>query len=458
MKKKITLIIGFIIVMALAIGFGVVDFNAMSADEGINMPHVYLTLAVLVCAAFLFFTELLPIAVTAILIPCALSTFGVITVKEAWISFGDTSIMTIVGLFMLGEATFATGFAQRSAAYVISRAGKTETQILVVSIIMIGIMSGFLNNAGVTAITLPMLISIAHKAHLSPSKILLPTAYAASAGGCITLVGTAPNMVANALITQIAPGTRTFGFFEFGYYGVPLLICIILLYVFFGKWLIPNKGPINEKVDYEGEAEIPYDPKMWIAGAVYFGVIISMATGFIPLTSAAMLGAMLCIITRCMTAENAFKAVDWATIYIFAGALSLSFAMSKTGAAKILADYIVSVVQNPFEILAITCIITGLVTNVMSNTAATAIMVPLVIPLALDLNMSPLPFVMGICAAASACFLSPIATPSNTMVLKPGHYSFVDYVKYGWPLQVVAFLLILLLVPIFWPFTIQMAN
>lgn len=419
----------------------------------INMPHIYLTLGILAVAAVLFFTEAIPLAVTAILVPCALSSFGIITVKEAWVSFGDTSILTIVGLFMLGEATFATGFAQRSAAWVISRAGASETRLLVVAIAMIGIMSAFLNNAGVTAITLPMLISIARKAHLSPSRILLPTAYAASIGGTMTLVGTAPNMVANTIINKMAPGVPNFSFFEFAWYGLPFLVVCIVLYTVFSRWLIP--GSRADTAEEVHEEDIPHTPKMYVAGAIFFLVIVAMATGFIPLTSAAMLGAMCCILTRCMTMDQAFKAVDWTTIYLFAGMLSMSFAMDKTGAAKVLADNIIVYVSDPMAILAITCLITSLVTNVMSNTATTAIMVPLVIPLALDLGFSPLPFVMGVCASASACFMTPIATPSNTLVLKAGNYTFFDYVKYGWFLQLVAFAMVMLIVPRVWPFILN---
>ncbi len=432
-------------------GYGFYAKLSGYAQGGANLPHIYITIAVLFCAAFLFFSELIPIACTAILIPVALSTLGVLSVKDAWINFGNTAIITIVGLFMLGEATFATGFAQRCARGIIQKAGSSETLLLVVAIAIIGFMSAFLNNSGITAITLPMLISIARQAHLSPSRILLPTAYAASAGGTLSLVGTAPNMVTNALILELAPGTRQFGFFEFGLYGLPLMICIILMYILFSKWLIPNKQ-VADNVVFEEEEEIPYTPKMWVAGGIYLGVIICMATGWVPLTSAAMLGAMLCVLTRCMSMEHAIKAVDWATIYIFAGALALSFAMTKTGAAKVLADIILGVVSDPFSILVITVVFTGLITNVMSNTAATAMMIPLVIPLALDIGVSPLPFAMGITAIASACFLTPIATPSNTMVLKPGGYSFGDYVKYGWPLQLVAFILVLVLVPWIWPF------
>lgn len=450
MKNFFLLLTGICCVTAFLPEVGLAASGASPPEP--NMMHIYMTLGILAAAAVLFFTEILPLAVTAILVPCALSAFSIITVKEAWISFGDTSILTIVGLFMLGEATFATGFAQRSASWVISRAGTGETRLLVVAIAMVGVMSAFLNNAGVTAITLPMLISIARKAHMSPSRILLPTAYAASIGGTITLVGTAPNMVANAIITKMAPGVPVFGFFEFAWYGLPFLVVCVALYVVFARWLIPGE---REDVAQEVPDDVPMTNRMYVAGGIFFMVIAAMATGFIPLTSAAMLGAMLCIITRCMSVEQAFKAVDWTTIYLFAGMLSMSFAMDKTGAAKLLADNIITHVSDPMAILAITCIITGMVTNVMSNTATTAIMVPLVIPLALGLGFSPLPFVMGTVASASACFMTPIATPSNTIVLRPGNYTFMDYVKYGWFLQVVAFVMIMIIVPRVWPFIVK---
>ena len=114
-----------ILLLILAVALPDLALAAPGAPQEINMTHVYITFGILIVAGVLFFTEWLPLAVTSILVPCALSTFGVITVKEAWVSFGDTSILTIVGLFMLGEATFATGFAQRVATIIISKAGKS---------------------------------------------------------------------------------------------------------------------------------------------------------------------------------------------------------------------------------------------------------------------------------------------------------------------------------------------
>lgn len=418
--------------------------------QPINMPHVYIVFGVLLVAAVLFFTEWIPLAVTSILVPCALSTLGVITVKEAWVSFGDTSILTIVGLFMLGEATFATGFAQRVATVIISKAGASETRLLVFAILLIAFMSAFLNNAGVTAITLPMLISIARKAYLSPSRILLPTAYAASFGGCISLVGQAPSMVANGILAKMAPEYGQFAFFEFAWYGLPLTLIGAVLFALFPRFLIP---PAREDVAELKETKVPDGGvHMWIAGGIYFLVIICMATGLVPLTSAAMLGAMLCILTRCMTLKQAQAGIDWTTVWLFAGMLSMSFAMNKSGAATLIAHFVVSYISDPLFLFCTLMAVTGILTNIMSNTATTAIMVPLVIPIALEMNLSPLPFVMGIAMNAAACFMTPIATPSNTLVLRPGNYTFFDYVRYGFFWQVIAYALSLLIIPRVWPF------
>ena len=211
--------------------------------------------------------------------------------------------------------------------------------------------------------------------------------------------------------------------------------------------------PAREDVAELKEIEIPDGGvHMWIAGGIYFLVIICMATGLVPLTSAAMLGAMLCILTRCMTLKQAQAGIDWTTVWLFAGMLSMSFAMNKSGAATLIAHFVVSYISDPLFLFCTLMAVTGILTNIMSNTATTAIMVPLVIPIALEMNLSPLPFVMGIAMNAAACFMTPIATPSNTLVLRPGNYTFFDYVRYGFFWQVIAYALSLLIIPRVWPF------
>jgi di/tricarboxylate transporter len=144
--------------------------------------------------------------------------------------------------------------------------------------------------------------------------------------------------------------------------------------------------------------------------------------------------------------------VDWVTIFLFAGMLSMSTAMDKSGAAALIAESVVQHVSNPYGIMFVTCLLTVCITNFMSNTATAALMAPLAIPIAMQSGISPLPLAMGIAMSASACFLTPVATPPNTIVLGPGKYSFLDYVKAGWPLQIISLLLSVAIIPLIWPF------
>ena len=149
---------------------------------------------------------------------------------------------------------------------------------------------------------------------------------------------------------------------------------------------------------------------------------------------------------------DVYKRQDWNTIFLFAGMLSMSSAMSKSGAAAMVAHTVVSHVDNPWMLQLACCGLTAIITNFMSNTATAALMAPLAIPIATATGVSPLPIAMGICACASTCFLTPIATPSNTIVFGPGRYSFTDYAKAGWPLQIISLLMCWLLIPLIWPF------
>lgn len=222
-----------------------------------------------------------------------------------------------------------------------------------------------------------------------------------------------------------------FGFFEFGLIGIPLLAAGLLYYGLIGHRFLPEGRKYDENVkEYKG---VQRPEKMWISVGIFIFVVAAMATGFMPLTTAAIFGACLVVITRCMSMKEAFLSVDWVTIFLFAGMLSMSAAMSKSGAAAIVAHTVVTQVSDPWMLMLVCCALTALVTNFMSNTATAALMAPLALPIAVGGGVSPLPIMMGIAMSASACFLTPIATPPNTIVLTPGQYSFLDYAKAGWP-------------------------
>ncbi len=447
----------FIVVMLVVCMAFLPEFcmGADGAEVAKDMTKAYITIAILAVAAILFFTEMFPLPVTAMLVPCALSMFGILSAKSAFSHFGDTSVVLFMAMFILGEGTFITGFATRVAEFTVHLSKGSEKRLLVYSVISIGFLSAFLSNTGTTAVAMPMVIAMCAAASISPSKLLLPIAFASSLGGTMTLVGTPPNLLINAALEKVGASANVapFGFFEFALIGFPLFVAGILFYCLGGNKLLPNREP---RVDLDcAKLTQPTEfrkHKMPIAIIIFLFVIVAMASKIIPLVPAAMLGAMLMIITRCVSMKEAFHSIDWTTIFLFAGMISMSQAMQETGAANIIATNVVKLVSEPYAILAVTCGLTMIITNFMSNTATAALMAPLAIPIAIQSGVSPLPMAMGIAISASACFLTPIATPPNTLVFGPGNYTFIDYIKAGWMLQIISFIICVVGIPLIWPF------
>ena len=419
---------------------------------GIKLPEdptkAYITLGILVAAAVMFFTEIVPLPITALLVPVALSLTHVITSKVAFSYFGDPTVILFMAMFIVGEATFITGFADKVGALAVRLSKGNTVLLLVYTMAAVGLLSTVLSNTGTTVVAVPMILGMCIKAKLAPGKVLMPVAFASSLGGTVTLVGTPPNGIINSMLAQT--GQTPFGFFEFGLIGIPLLVVGLAYYGLIGHRFLPEGRQMDDDIVTEGQTR--RENKMWYSIAIFAFVVFMMASELMPLTTAAILGACLMVISGCMTMREAFRSVDWTTIVLFAGMLSMSAAMAKSGAAAIVANAVVSMVSDPWMLMLVCCALTALITNFMSNTATAALMAPLALPIALASGISPLPITMGIAMSASACFLTPIATPPNTIVLGPGKYSFLDYVKAGWPLQLITLLMCWLLIPMIWPF------
>ena len=448
---------------------------AANVADAIKLPEdptkAYFTLAILLVAVVMFFTECVPLACTAMLVPVALSLTGlfswpgsdatikeclkhsVLTSKEAFANWGNSTVILFMAMFIVGEATFVTGFADKVGALAMKLSKGKERLLLLFSMLSVGLLSTVLSDTGTAAVALPMVLAMCMKTKIAPAKILLPMACASSLGGTVTLVGTPPNGIINAMLDS--NGAVAFGFFEFGKIGVPLLVAGLIYYYFLGHRLLPGeRRGEDDDAAVAADSFLRRENKMFIAIGIFAFVVFMMATEIMPLSTAAMLGAALVVATGCLTMKEAYRAVDWNTIFLFAGMLSMSTAMDDkhSGAAAIVAHTVVSLVDNPWMLQLACCALTAVITNFMSNTATAALMAPLAIPIAQATGVSPLPLAMGICACASTCFLTPIATPANTIVFGPGKYKFLDYARAGWPLQLITLAMCWLLVPLIWPF------
>ena len=161
------------------------------------------------------------------------------------------------------------------------------------------------------------------------------------------------------------------------------------------------------------------------------------------------------MLTGVISEKQAYKAIDMQTIFLFGGTLSLATALEKTGAGKAIATSVIGLLgQNasPFMLLVAVFMIACVLTNFMSNTATTALLVPISISIAAGMGADPRAVIMATVIGGSCAYATPIGMPANTMVLGPGGYSFLDYTKAGLPLILVATVVSLVLLPIFFPF------
>ena len=199
--------------------------------------------------------------------------------------------------------------------------------------------------------------------------------------------------------------------------------------------------------------EVPKKNKAPVAVLIMAAVIIPVLLGWLPIAIAAVVGAAFIVLTGCMSMEEAYRSIEWRPIFLIAGMLPLGTAMNDTGAANFLAEHMVAIAGQfgPWGIIFGLYLITALATTIIPTAALVVLMAPIVIKTATDMGISPYTGMMAIAMAASASFTSPISHPANILVMGPGGYRFIDYIKIGVPLALVVLLVVIFVLPIFWP-------
>lgn len=423
------------------------------------------TLIVLAIMAVFFVTEIIPLAITSLGGAIALALMGIISSQEAFSGLSDSTVVLFAGMFVVGGALFYTGLAQKIGETVVSKAGTSENGLMLAIMGVTATMSAFLSNTGTAAALLPVVVGICSVAKIPASRQLMPLAFAAGIGGIITVVGTPPNIIVNGALNKA--GITPFGFFEFAWIGIPLTIATILFMMTIGKRFLPNHiiedvGEVEQEVS---AGEVSNDPKKQLySGLILGGVIVLMILGDtlksnfginLPLSLVAVVGAMLCVLTGCLGEKQAYTSIDWVTIFLFAGMMPVAGAMDKSGAGQLIANAVLGVMgsdPSPYFATAVLFILSCLLTQFMSNTASCALLAPIGIAIAKGMGADPHAVLMAIGVAASCAFGTPVGTPPNTLVLGPGQYKFMDYVKAGVPLIIVCFIVSILIIPMVWPF------
>ncbi|MFW6240030.1 MAG: SLC13 family permease, partial [Thermodesulfobacteriota bacterium] len=198
----------------------------------------------------------------------------------------------------------------------------------------------------------------------------------------------------------------------------------------------------------------PRTERMPVALAILVGVVASASLDLLPFVAAALSGAVLLVLTGCLSSREAYRSINWKVLFLLGGIIPLGVALDKTGGVRIVSESILSVLGEwgPRAVLSGFFLVTMLLTVMISNQATAALLAPMGIQVAGQLDVSSQPFLMGITFAASLSFLTPMGYQTNTLIYGPGHYRFTDFTRVGSGLNLIFWILGTLLVPVFWPF------
>ena len=406
------------------------------------MSQAVKCLIMLAVIDLLFVTELIPLAVTAMGGAIACGLLGFIPAKQVFSGLSNSTVVLFAGMFVVGASMFYTGLAQKIGASIVKISGTGENSLMFGIMLVGAALSAVLSNTGTAACLLPVVLGICSAAKIPAS---------------ITMVGTPPNIIANGAL-QAAGMKEQFGFFEYAWIGIPVTLAGMLYMMFLGKYLLPNKQiDADQEIEQEVEANETSASKQIVSAVILLCVVLTMAIGIpgVSLEMAAIIGAIVAVLTGCLTEKQAYASIDWVTIFLFAGMMPVSTAMDKTGAGKLIAEWTVGLMggtPSPLVVTAVLFILSCALTQFMSNTASAALLCPIGVAISKQLGADPKAVLMAIAVAASCAFASPVGTPPNTLVLGPGGYKFMDYVKAGTGLVIVSFIVSLVVIPIVWPF------
>ena len=588
-------------------------------------PEIAECLAVLVTAILLFAWDRIPADVVALGVLLAVTALNLITTDQAFAGFGSGTVIMILGFFIMTAALSHTGIVDLVGRSILSHVGNNSAVLVAVIMLSVSFLSAFISNTAATAFFIPIVLGLAIKQGTSPSRYLLPLAFASILTSSVSLVSTSTNIVISELMTR--SGQSPMGMFELAPVGIPIAIAGLIYMLTFGIRLMPDRkhdaaskedlgnrkyqadlivreessligktlaeSPLADAKDYtivklvrngktldakdasvvlepgdeivvEGarsellrvkdikgidikadvhlaDATLPQEDVVVVEGVllpdspllgqslrssefhdryglqvlglnragyrmgqklsrirmrlgdvlllqgtpqnvkaleqgnlfsifggvntvrlktshtlvaltIFAAALIAATFGFVSLPVAAIGGAFLMLVTRCISPEEAYRRIEWKVLILIGSLLSLGAAMEATGTGKYLAAQFIEVVgtQNPLFILATFFVLTVILTQPMSNQAAAIVIVPIALETARQLGLNPRSFAMMIAVAASCSYLTPLE-PSSLMVYGPGKYRFMDFVKVGFPLTFLIFAIAIVLVPWIWP-------
>lgn len=216
--------------------------------------EITLVLTILVVASILFASELIPMDVVSLMVLLALGRTGMVTPTEAFSGFSNPAVITVIAMFVISSAIANTGATGKLGKKILQIAGNSVPRLIVAIMLAVALISAFINNIGSTAALLPLVVTIANKDRIAPSKLLIPLAFGSRMGGVCTLIGTPPNLQMNELLFGYS-GER-YSLFDFTPVGLVIVLFGTAYLALIGRHLLPSRkaGTLTEAMSHAAAA------------------------------------------------------------------------------------------------------------------------------------------------------------------------------------------------------------
>jgi len=405
--------------------------------------------------------------VAALSAAAALMLLGVIRPVEVQGAFASPAVIALACLFVIAyaiELSGLLGLLVRQATKMCARLGALGIWIMLAAC---GTASAFLNNTPIVVLAAPVVKDVAQSIGLSPKRFLIPLSYITILGGGCTLIGTSTNLLVNDMARNA--GQPVFGIFEITPVG--LVIGLVGgLYLFFigGKQLGKDDGPappIREPHEQTGDGTMgdvelfavdrPFQLRRAVtAMLVFVAVVAAAATGVAPIAAAAFAGAVILILLRVISPEEAYAGLRPEVLLLIAGMVVVGMSIEVTGLAATGTELLIDFIRpfGPLFALAVLYGVTLFATEFLSNAAVAVLITPVAVALAESLGVDPRPFLIAVMMAASAAFATPFGYQTNVLVFQLGNYKYMDFVRVGVPLNILTWIAGIAVIPYFFPF------
>ncbi len=433
-----------------------------------------ITLVVLVGVVGALIADRLRADVVALSGAAVLLMSGAVRPSEVQGAFASPAIITLASLFVIAHAMELSGLLDRAIVLAVSLCKRIGIAGLWVIIGLAGFGSAFLNNTPIVVVAAPVVRDVAQSLKFDPRRFLMPLSYVAVLGGSCTLIGTSTNLLVDDMARS--SGQAGFGIFEITPVGIAMAVVGgLYLMLFTGRLLgrsaprpVPDRIDVDQHpvthVDISGDSledtRVFADTHVFKPGmaalsvAVFFAVIMVAALNLVPIAASAFAGAVLLILMRVISPDEAYGGLRPEILLLIAGMVVLGIAMEQTGlAAEVTTRMIGSV--NGVEPLTAMILLYGatlLLTELLSNATVAVLLTPVAVALAESLGVSPRPFLVTIMMAASAAFATPFGYQTNVLVFQMGGYRYLDFVRVGLPLNLITWAVAVIAIHHWFPF------